>query len=130
MEGLSPACRQCEEEKRAAVAAATGVNENEAISAGIRSLSGSAGAGSAGAGASGVSPISRLKEARSRSSSASEPVATGHNPFAKSAAVRRVSMPNGSDGSGAAGSGGTKGGRGKKSRKHRSRKHRSRKHSK
>ena len=127
MEGLSLACRQCEEEKRAAVAAATGVNENEAISAGIRSLSGAAGAGAAGAGASGVSSISRLKEARSRSSSVSEDVATGHNPFAKSAAVRRVSMPNGS---GAAGSGGTKGGRGKKSRKHRSRKHRSRKHSK
>ena len=140
MSGLSPACRQCEDEKLAAVAAATGLNENAEIAAGIRSLS-----GSARAGASGVSPIARLKEARSRSSSVSE-VATGHNPFAKSAASRRLSVPNGAGGSGAGGSdaggsdaggsgaggsdaGGTNGGRGgKRSRKHRSRKHRSRKH--
>ena len=135
MSGLSPACRQCEEEKRVAAAAATGLNENAEIAAGIRSLS-----GSARAGASGVSPIARLKEARSRSSSVSE-VATGHNPFAKSAASRRLSVPNGAGGSGAGGSdaggsgagdsgaGGTNGGRGgKRSRKHRSRKHRSRKH--
>ena len=146
MSGLSPACRQCEDEKLAAVAAATGLNESAEIAAGIRSLS-----GSARAGASGVSPIARLKEARSRSSSLSE-VATGHNPFAKSAASRRLSVPNGAGGSGAGGSGaggsgaggsdaggsgaggsgagGTNGGRGgKRSRKHRSRKHRSRKHS-
>ena len=130
MSGLSPACRQCEDEKLAAVAAATGLNENAEIAAGIRSLS-----GSARAGASGVSPITRLKEARSRSSSLSE-VATGHNPFAKSAASRRLSVPNGAGGSDAGGSGaggsdagGTNGGRGgKRSRKHRSRKHRSRKH--
>ena len=140
MSGLSPACRQCEDEKLAAVAAATGLNESAEIAAGIRSLS-----GSARAGASGVSPIARLKEARSRSSSLSE-VATGHNPFAKSAASRRLSVPNGAGGSGAGGSGaggsgaggsdaggsgagGTNGGRGgKRSRKHRSRKHRSRKH--
>ena len=150
MSGLSPACRQCEDEKLAAVAAATGLNESAEIAAGIRSLS-----GSARAGASGVSPIARLKEARSRSSSVSE-VATGHNPFAKSAASRRLSVPNGAGGSGAGGSGaggsgaggsdaggsgagdsgaggsgagGTNGGRGgKRSRKHRSRKHRSRKH--
>ena len=82
-----------------------------------------------------MSPITRLKEARSRSSSLSE-VATGHNPFAKSAASRRLSVPNGAGGSDAGGSGaggsdagGTNGGRGgKRSRKHRSRKHRSRKH--
>ena len=140
MSGLSPACRQCEDEKLAAVAAASGLNESAEIAAGIRSLS-----GSARAGASGVSPIARLKEARSRSSSVSE-VATGHNPFAKSAASRRLSVPNGAGGSGAGGSdaggsdaggsgaggsdaGGTNGGRGgKRSRKHRSRKHRSRKH--
>ena len=140
MSGLSPACRQCEDEKLAAVAAASGLNESAEIAAGIRSLS-----GSARAGASGVSPITRLKEARSRSSSLSE-VATGHNPFAKSAASRRLSVPNGAGGSGAGGSdaggsdaggsgaggsdaGGTNGGRGgKRSRKHRSRKHRSRKH--